>query len=69
MLKLMRVLLGPFGKDIDVLGLEVTELSSTILRIRIYDPNNTRWEVPDVIVYNSSQITGKRLTKFSINGH
>jgi hypothetical protein len=42
--------IGPYGGDIDTLALSVTFVSSSIVRVHITDANNSRWEVPDVIV-------------------
>eukprot|EP00026_Physarum_polycephalum_P002427 Phypoly_transcript_02433.p1 GENE.Phypoly_transcript_02433~~Phypoly_transcript_02433.p1 ORF type:complete len:897 (+),score=153.68 Phypoly_transcript_02433:115-2805(+) len=39
---------GPYGSDIQNPAVEVTFQSDTTLRIKIYDPSNARWEVPNV---------------------
>ncbi|DBA04866.1 TPA: hypothetical protein N0F65_006868 [Lagenidium giganteum] len=39
---------GPFGNDISLLLLEVTQETSDIVRIRITDPSFPRYEVPDL---------------------
>ena len=38
--------IGPFGSEICPLRLEVTYETADRLRIRVYDPNHARWEVP-----------------------
>jgi hypothetical protein len=35
---------GPFGNDIATPAVEVTYVSSNILRVRIYDDENDRWQ-------------------------
>ena len=37
---------GPFGDDIQTLSLFVYYQTDSIVRIKIIDPNNERWEVP-----------------------
>ena len=44
---------GPYGGDIDNLSLYVYYQSEDVLRIKIVDPANARWEVPDVIQVSS----------------
>eukprot|EP00026_Physarum_polycephalum_P002843 Phypoly_transcript_02852.p1 GENE.Phypoly_transcript_02852~~Phypoly_transcript_02852.p1 ORF type:complete len:845 (+),score=106.60 Phypoly_transcript_02852:55-2589(+) len=39
---------GPYGSDIQNPAVEVYFQTENILRIKIYDSNNTRWEVPNV---------------------
>ena len=51
--ELVRISSGPYGGDIDSLKLEVFYQTEDMLRIRITDPNNPRWEVPDVVEQSS----------------
>ena len=44
---------GPYGGDIDTLTLYVYYQTEDILRVKIIDPANERWEVPDVIQLTS----------------
>lgn len=39
----------PYGMAISPLFIEVTEVQTHTLRVKVSDPNNTRWEVPDVL--------------------
>jgi len=39
---------GPYGSDIQSLSLQVYYQTQDILRIKISDPNNKRWEVPNI---------------------
>ncbi|GAM28047.1 hypothetical protein SAMD00019534_112230 [Acytostelium subglobosum LB1] len=39
---------GPYGADIEQLNIDVYYQSQDILRVRIYDSNNQRWEVPNI---------------------
>ncbi|KNC45946.1 acid alpha glucosidase [Thecamonas trahens ATCC 50062] len=40
---------SPWGSDIKNLRLEVVPMSDAIVRVRISDPAEARWEVPDVV--------------------
>ncbi|KAJ5079836.1 alpha-glucosidase [Anaeramoeba ignava] len=50
---------GPYGDDIPNLSLNVEYQTETRVRIKIYDPNNARWEVPDVIQNSTNPIPTK----------
>lgn len=50
---LVRESEGPYGGDIDNLKLLVFFQTHDILRVKIIDPNNERWEVPDVVQLKS----------------
>lgn len=51
--ELIRESSGPYGGDIDLLEVSVYFQTQDILRIRILDPLNERWEVPDVVQLQS----------------
>ena len=40
----------PFGSNISPLVVEVTPETNDRLHVKIYDPNNQRWEVPTRLV-------------------
>lgn len=41
---------GPYGDDIAYLHVDVVPYTSSIVRVSIRDANNTRWEVPNVVL-------------------
>eukprot|EP01132_Coremiostelium_polycephalum_P006215 gene6215-7738_t len=40
---------GPYGDDIETLKVQVILQSQSIVRVKIYDPINPRWEVPNIL--------------------
>lgn len=55
-----------YGNDIKTAVVEVTYRSTYTLRIKIYDPNNKRYEVP-VYVPSSSPTTNNTMYSFSVS--
>ncbi|KAJ3444263.1 acid alpha glucosidase relate [Anaeramoeba flamelloides] len=47
---------GPYGDDIATLKLLVNYQTNNRLRVKIYDPNNQRWEVPGVSIVENSNV-------------
>lgn len=41
---------GPFGDDISYLHVDVVPYTASIVRVTLRDANDTRWEVPDVVL-------------------
>ena len=46
----------PYGDNISPLLFEVTEEDNTRLHVKIYDPNNKRWEVPERLDHNYNYV-------------
>ena len=43
---------GPYGDPISPIVVEVSAQTAERLHVKIYDPNNQRWEVPDKYMWN-----------------
>ncbi|EFA85346.1 hypothetical protein PPL_02349 [Heterostelium album PN500] len=56
---------GPYGSDITQLTVDATYLTQDILRVKIYDSNNQRWEVPNINQFSTPTTTPSTL-KYAI---
>lgn len=64
---LVRESSGPYGGDIDNLKLFVYFQTQNILRVKIIDPNNERWEVPDVVQIESPPKSSPSATSYKVS--
>jgi hypothetical protein len=58
---------GPYGSDIETLTLQVYFQTEDIVRIKIIDPNNARWEVPDVVQFHSPAVPPPSTTNYRVS--
>ena len=64
---LKRVSSGPYGGDVDILRLFAYFQSVDVLRVKIVDPNKSRWEVPDVVQQSSPPSKIPKSTSFKVS--